>query len=592
MRTVKQTQARQTSSKQNSSDRNESLKRKDECMGKQEEMALPKTLDWTTRGKCKMKKWKPEQTKCSEMCLTYGKSRDKVINREAHEDSIMTNAESDANKRPWKNLTAQRMWDWPEIFVVDDGWQDFRSKTLVDTTQVLEEKMHMVMSEHLIMQTEETLDYPMTETRKEHRSLAFASNNETSGEMSVQLEVLQEMAEVSTVLQKVQQGKLFQVTMFYAVTLILEEGNKYHELNESYGFVNEQQFALHENLNETAMHRRLCHGAVKHDKPVEGNARDETRTMSSSFGKKSKIDFKVGLVEEIILSHRNVWNHWIGNGNSGMDAVSQANDIDETQLSNGHRKQLKKRSWKIEHNWNLIHGKEEGAQLNMNGTPQDDTLWLREFRDNSSVTRMEMCSLKVPTTASRKNGTCNGPATPFKAMGTQYGSFGNLEVFDDLLEPDRNLDEKKLDFCGERSSVTLYKQKRKRNSTALQLLGEYSDVATENDVSESRELIVVQRLSLKHKSISIGCTENNENKRKSFSRGNVENFLYLLMMVIDDSTTSVEHQIECLSKDRLENEISLTYLFHSQSTLMRKCVTEKILAGDILDISGNLHFGC
>ena len=39
---------------------------------------------------------------------------------------------------------------------------------------------------------------------------------------------------------------------------------------------------------------------------------------------------------------------------------------------------------------------EEGAQLNMNGTPQDDTLWLREFRDNSSVSRMEMCSLKVP----------------------------------------------------------------------------------------------------------------------------------------------------------------------------------------------------
>ena len=202
-----------------------------------------------------MKKWKLEQTQCSEMCLTYGKSRDKYINREAHEDSNMTNAESDANKRPWKNLTAQRMWNWPETFVVDDGWQDFRSKTLlVDITQVLEEEIRMVMIEHLIVQTEETLDYPMTETRKEHRSLAVASNNETSGELSVQLEVLQEMAEVSTVLQKGQQGKLFQVTMFYAVTLLLEEGNKYLELNKSYGFVNEQQFALHENLDETAMH--------------------------------------------------------------------------------------------------------------------------------------------------------------------------------------------------------------------------------------------------------------------------------------------------------------------------------------------------
>ena len=49
-------------------------------------------------------------------------------------------------------------------------------------------------------------------------------------------------------------------------------------------------------------------------------------------------------------------------------------------------------------------------------------------------------------------------------------------------------------------------------------------------------------------------------------------------MVIDDSTTSFERQIECLKMDRLENEISLTYLLHIQSTLMRKCVREKILA--------------
>ena len=142
----------------------------------------------------------------------------------------MTNVESDANKETSKNLTAQWMWNWPETFIVDDGWQDFRSENLLlDITEVLEEEIHLVMSEHLIVQTEENLDYPMTETRKEHRSLAFASNNETSGEMSVQLELLQEMAEVSTVLQKVQQGNLFQVMMFYAVTLLLEEGNKYLE---------------------------------------------------------------------------------------------------------------------------------------------------------------------------------------------------------------------------------------------------------------------------------------------------------------------------------------------------------------------------
>ena len=226
MRTVKQTQLRQTSSKESSSGRNESLKRKDDILGKQEELVLLKTLDWTTKEKGTVKKWKREQMKCSDKCPNHGKLQDKTIKREAHEDSNMTNVESNANKGTSKKLIEQRMWNWPETFVVDDRWQDFRFKTLlVDTTQILEE-IHLVMSKHLIVQTEEILDYTMTRTMQEHRSLDFASNNETSEEMSVQLELLQEMAEVSTVPQDVQQGKLFQVTMFYDSNLLLEEGNK------------------------------------------------------------------------------------------------------------------------------------------------------------------------------------------------------------------------------------------------------------------------------------------------------------------------------------------------------------------------------
>ena len=56
MRTVKQTQTRQTSSKDSLSDHNESLKRTDELMVQQEEMALLKALDWKIKGKCTMKK--------------------------------------------------------------------------------------------------------------------------------------------------------------------------------------------------------------------------------------------------------------------------------------------------------------------------------------------------------------------------------------------------------------------------------------------------------------------------------------------------------------------------------------------------------
>ena len=102
MRTVKQIQARQTSSKQSSSDHNESPKRRDERLGKQEEMVLLKTLDWTTNGKCTMKKWKPEQMKCSDKCPNHGKLQDKTIKREAHEDSNMTNVKAIQTKEPRK----------------------------------------------------------------------------------------------------------------------------------------------------------------------------------------------------------------------------------------------------------------------------------------------------------------------------------------------------------------------------------------------------------------------------------------------------------------------------------------------------------
>ena len=210
----------------------------------------------------------------------------------------------------------------PETFVVDNGWQDFRSRSLlVDTQQVLSELNNiLVMSEHLIVQSEETLDYTMTETMKEHRSLAFTSNNKTSEEPSVQFELLQKSAEVTTEPHDVQQGKLFQVTMFYDSNLLLEEGNKCLELDQRYGpkldLVNEQRYTLPEDLNEIVMSQRLCHVAMKHDKPAKGNAKIETQIVNATFGKKTDFDLNESLLEETIPSHSNIWNPWTGNGNS------------------------------------------------------------------------------------------------------------------------------------------------------------------------------------------------------------------------------------------------------------------------------------
>ena len=120
-----------------------------------------------------------------------------------------------------------------------------------------------------------------------------------------------------------------------------------------------------------------------------------------------------------------------------------------------------------------------------------------------------------------------------------------MEVSDDLSEPDRNPDDKKLDFCDERRSVTLYKQKRKRNSIALRLLEENTEIATEIDVSVSKEQTVAQQLSSKHKSNPSGCTVNTEYKREDFSRCNdVGNSVYLLILMMDDSTTFQKEQIQ------------------------------------------------
>ena len=74
----------------------------------------------------------------------------------------------------------------------------------MDTKQVLEEEMNLVMSEHSKVQTEVNLNYTMTETRKKNRSLTFALSKQSSQEWSVQLELLQESAEVITVQQDVE----------------------------------------------------------------------------------------------------------------------------------------------------------------------------------------------------------------------------------------------------------------------------------------------------------------------------------------------------------------------------------------------------
>ena len=55
-----------------------------------------------------------------------------------------------------KLLTAECIQNWSETIVVENGRQDFRSETLLaKAKQVLEKEIHLVISEHPIVQTEE-----------------------------------------------------------------------------------------------------------------------------------------------------------------------------------------------------------------------------------------------------------------------------------------------------------------------------------------------------------------------------------------------------------------------------------------------------
>ena len=335
-----------------------------------------------------------------------------------------------ANQGTSQLITTECIQKLSETFIVDNGRQDVRSETLlVDTKQVLEEDIHLGMSEHSISQTKENLNHTMAETRKEHRFLSFASSKQTLGESSVQRELLQESAEVFTVQQDAQQGKIFEVTMLHDSTLLLEEGNKCFEFDKSYGFVHEQQFALLDDCNEEAMYRKLCHVAAKHDEPVECNAKGETRTMIATFGKKFDFDFKVSLVEETIPSNNNEWNPRIGNGNSGMDAVAHANGMDETQLSKGHRKRPKKQARKFEHTSNLLHGMVECVQLTTGILYAK--IVIDKFADEISLMETQLGSSKAQTTTSSENGPFIGPAVSREEMMMQlefFGKWKNEEV--------------------------------------------------------------------------------------------------------------------------------------------------------------------
>ena len=165
-----------------------------------------------------------------------------------------------------------------------------------------------------------------------------------------------------------------------------------------------------------------------------------------SFGRQHDVDLNEKLLDKGIPNDSENCINWLGNGNSGMDAVAQANPKVYTQLSTCYSKQFQKGACKFEHSSNRLHGMIESVQLIPTGILHADYK-ANEFADEISLMETQMGSLKVRTATKSKIEPCIGPAALWEEVMMQRDSFGKcikegvrqLEVNDLVWIVDENV---------------------------------------------------------------------------------------------------------------------------------------------------------
>ena len=160
------------------------------------------------------------------------------------------------------------------------------------------------------------------------------------------------------------------------------------------------------------------------NQPYKDNASDGAKAVKMSFWRRHDVELKEKLLDKIFPNSSENCNNWLGNGNSGMDAVAQANSNVHTQLSIGHSKQFEKRAWKFEPISIRLHGMNESAQLNTNGILYAKIV-LDEFPDEISLMETRLSSSKTQTTTNSENGPFIRPAVSWEEMMMQLQFFGN-----------------------------------------------------------------------------------------------------------------------------------------------------------------------
>ena len=258
----------------------------------------------------------------------------------------------------------------PDVFVVERNWQEVSTKSLLlEIKQIWQDKMHLAVGDHVVVKQDKNMGFSFTEDKNGQGSFAIKSNIRTLEEFSVKLDLLKENIDVASVRQHVEEKQPTQMQAMNVTVnaLTLEEGKKCSQLDREFGFVNKCQIELHEVPRGKAIYRRPFGRLLERDQPSEENASNETKAVNVSFGREHDVGLIEKLLDKTIPNDSENGNTWLGNGNSGMDAVVQANPNAYSQLRNGHRMQFEKRAWKFEQSSYLIHDMDEGVQLNQNG---------------------------------------------------------------------------------------------------------------------------------------------------------------------------------------------------------------------------------
>ena len=286
----------------------------------------------------------------------------------------------------------------PDIFVVERNWQEVSTKTLlVEIKQVWKEEMHLAVSDHMKVEQDENMGFSIVEEKNEHESFAIKSNLRTLEEFTVMLDLVKQNMDVASVRQHVKEK---QSTQMQAI--------------------------------------KLAVNTLTHE--------DETKAVKMSFWSKHDVELKEKLLDKIIPNDSENCSNWLGNGNSGMDAVAQANPNVHTQLNTGQSKQFEKRAWKFEPISIRLHGRNESAQLNTTGILYAKIV-IDEFADEISLMETRLGSSKAQTTTSSESGPFIGPAVSREEMMMQRDSFGKcikeefrqLEVNDLVWIVDENV---------------------------------------------------------------------------------------------------------------------------------------------------------